>query len=799
MYVVKGNIRWCKSLKHAACALSNTSLHREVSLSSRCADSIENEEPSFGLLSSDPNSKFYEENKINDVSPKKSPPDHKEQKLFKQTKVRSDSISALEFNRRTRFPKYASRNAWLNNSLVPESKENTLTTASNPIEDVELKDPIKIWQSFKSAENEKVQRLSQNLVEDDDEEELHHYLSSNSGARLRTFNEKFDRKKRLGRGKQNTGTELLTQDSTDEPFGTLSPPKDLYEDESGDEGDERQRKYEEAQLERRHSPVYYGNRMKKLCNERKLADALKILEEEMPAANAKPDVYCYQVLINACGRAGYTKKAFKLYNQMKKRGIKPQPVTYTGLFNACANSPWPATDGLLRAQKLRKQLQDKEYPVNQTISHAMIKAFGRCGEIKTAFTIVDEMLDQGLIVNIETISFMLQACISDQETGFRHALMVWRKMRELRIDPGIYTYNLLVRCINDCKAGHPELTSQLLEGTFYPEHTSKAMKKKESRRDSKKVEVSNFSKESSGESESMTGASEEDLGSSQITASQVEVISKNEYLKGTEAYSSSNSVATLPNLLGRKLTVGSVIGLSSLDKAEDRLALVGGPAGLFAQMLKDKVVPDLKTVTQLLDSLPSNSEVEESFLESMKNIGLTPDTQFFNMLIRKRCYRGDNVGAKDVLVLIQEQGLLPDLITFGCLALSCKTLDSATEFLQSMDAAGFRPNIEIMNILVKNSVVKDNYYYTYELLREMHHRGVQPDENLMLWLEKARNNAREMMIKLETGKREPSEDEKKKLDYIKIFLYEYKNWLRKSDMQLDDHPWAQYNYAKAKA
>lgn len=47
-----------------------------------------------------------------------------------------------------------------------------------------------------------------------------------------------------------------------------------------------------------------------------LAEAIKILEEEMPSVGAKPNDFCYQVLINACGRAGYTKKAFQLYNQV---------------------------------------------------------------------------------------------------------------------------------------------------------------------------------------------------------------------------------------------------------------------------------------------------------------------------------------------------------------------------------------------------------------------------------------------------------------------------------------------------
>lgn len=58
---------------------------------------------------------------------------------------------------------------------------------------------------------------------------------------------------------------------------------------------------------------------------------------------------------------------------MKKRGLTPKHVVFTSLFNACANSPWPFTDGLQRATKLHKQLMENGIILNNTSSHAMIK------------------------------------------------------------------------------------------------------------------------------------------------------------------------------------------------------------------------------------------------------------------------------------------------------------------------------------------------------------------------------------------------------------------------------------------
>ena len=57
---------------------------------------------------------------------------------------------------------------------------------------------------------------------------------------------------------------------------------------------------------------------------------------------------------------------------MKKIGFEPAESTYTALFNACANSPFP-NDGLLRAKNLREQLCNKNFQFNQQHYHVMIK------------------------------------------------------------------------------------------------------------------------------------------------------------------------------------------------------------------------------------------------------------------------------------------------------------------------------------------------------------------------------------------------------------------------------------------
>jgi hypothetical protein len=63
-------------------------------------------------------------------------------------------------------------------------------------------------------------------------------------------------------------------------------------------------------------------------------------------------------------------------------------------------------------------------------------------------------------------------------------------------------------------------------------------------------------------------------------------------------------------------------------------------------MSEDMVSPTIKTFTLLLDCIPSTIEAERQLLVHMKENKVAPDTEFCNMLIKKRSFRGDNARAK---------------------------------------------------------------------------------------------------------------------------------------------------------
>lgn len=208
--------------------------------------------------------------------------------------------------------------------------------------------------------------------------------------------------------------EFLVKLKTDpDTFGYQSAPEIIDEDDMKEELFLSEKPLPSQKLRTKQ----YADIIKRFIQLRKIKEAIDVLEIRMLKEDrVKPEAYIYNLLLGACGRVGYTKKAFMLFNDMKRRGLPVMGGTYTALFNACSNSPW--ADGLSRAKHLRDIMIEKGHEPNNTTYNAMIKAFGRCGDLSTAFFLIDEMIAKGLPLTNDSITFALQGCATDKDAGF---------------------------------------------------------------------------------------------------------------------------------------------------------------------------------------------------------------------------------------------------------------------------------------------------------------------------------------------------------------------------------------------
>ncbi|NWT00170.1 PTCD1 protein, partial [Mionectes macconnelli] len=628
----------------------------------------------------------------------------------------------------------------------------------------------------------------------------------------------------IAAGSCTAAPEEEEEEDEDVEFGTLSDKFssrkyyhkassrfwDLKFQEEGEEGPERK-----PRRGRKNTPYWYFLRCKALIKEDKLAEALELFEVQMlKEERVQPDESNYTVLIGGCGRVGYVKKAFRLYNDMKKRGLMPTEATYTALFNACAESPWKDS-GLQSALKLRQQLQSKNEELNLITYHALLKVCALCSDLRMCFDVLKEIVQKGHVLTAETFSFLLMSCIKDSENGFRYALQVWKQMTKLGIKGDSHTYNLMLRAARDCGIGDPVLASELL---LRPPENSPQLrlppgKQKERMRNQRKkgsesvaaqLDVEAMEKQlfqkSSVQPEELIQQQNKDVSQAEedpaapdspsVTHCRAGALMRRGHseMELEQAHPSQElPFCNLPNLLDSRLPDAGVVSLGTVATPSHRLALMGDVEGFLNKMKEDNADPNIKTFTLLAELVEPQSPSESSLLALLDEHKVKVDVAFFNTLIRKKSKQGDLEGAKSVLPALVKRGLSPNLQTFCNLAIACHQEKDGLQLLSDLKRSGITPNKYIYSTLIAGAVRKLDYSYLTEILRDMRNNQVPPNEMIIRQLE----FAAQYPPKFDRYKaRNPY------LEKIDGFRGYYHRWLKVMAAEETPHPWAKYRAAK---
>lgn len=549
-----------------------------------------------------------------------------------------------------------------------------------------------------------------------------------------------------------------------------------------------------------------------------LQQALEVFEVDMKREYVKPIPEIYRVLIHACGNKGYCDKAFELYRQYTSRRFPANHGIFSDLFNSCANCPKDKEIMKNRALQHAKKLYLKinaSYTghLHPVLYHNMIKAFGRCGEIEYAFDLLDKMGEKRVRVNASTICHLLHGCINDKESGLRHALILWRKMRRFRIQPNVQSYNLMLRAVKECGVGDPQFLQDILIESMSSKDVRKLKRKSN---DNLIADHQNSSNIPLLTETAPTSTFREQVDNSYVVCadrpgakdSTVSKIVNNDDKTSTLI----KTTEVLPNFLSPTPNFDcdhGIVGLSenALRSSQEKFSLFGNASEFLELMINiDHVEPDIKTISQLLHCIEPQDEY--LLLKYIKQYKITTDIDFFNQLMRKRVTRYDYHSARKTLEDISEFDLAPDIATFGCLAMTCSNDKLMFNLLKDMNISGIKPNVQIITALLKSACYRCSFKGVEVMLDIMTKRNIKPTIQTITTLEHFYQTCRKIIISLDRG------DINEKLNHstmiVKVLkddlskgsslwsrhLTMYTSWLEKTEIDYPSHPWKQFLTSK---
>ncbi|KAJ1959886.1 hypothetical protein IWQ62_004434 [Dispira parvispora] len=132
-------------------------------------------------------------------------------------------------------------------------------------------------------------------------------------------------------------------------------------------------------------PYLLAQRVDRLVTKKKADDAIALV---MNAPQRLHTVVVWNHLIQACVERGGINRALRLFNQLKKRGLKPNPQTYTLLLTCCARSDSPHTVEI--ASDLFEKLQDTTTPSLRHVN-ALLQVYANAGDTPILLQTFHEM------------------------------------------------------------------------------------------------------------------------------------------------------------------------------------------------------------------------------------------------------------------------------------------------------------------------------------------------------------------------------------------------------------------------
>ncbi|CAM6049373.1 unnamed protein product [Sphagnum compactum] len=145
------------------------------------------------------------------------------------------------------------------------------------------------------------------------------------------------------------------------------------------------------------------------------------------------DVVTWTAMILGHVKCGEGQKALELFRQMQQEGVRPDPVTFVGVLNACAS-----VVALEEGRCVHQQIVEYGWDSDVFVVNSLVDMYAKCGSIEDAWRVFNRMPSQDVV----TWNAILGGCAMHGHG--KEALKYFERMCEEGVQPDDITFICLL-------------------------------------------------------------------------------------------------------------------------------------------------------------------------------------------------------------------------------------------------------------------------------------------------------------------------------------------------------------------
>ncbi|KAK8955524.1 Pentatricopeptide repeat-containing protein [Platanthera guangdongensis] len=430
--------------------------------------------------------------------------------------------------------------------------------------------------------------------------------------------------------------------------------------------------------------------------------------------------YTYKCLMQAYLRSRDVDRAFKVYEEMRRRGYKLDIFAYNMLLDALAKA-----HKVDLCYRVFEDMKEKHCQPDQYTYTILIRMSGKTGKINEILSFFDDMVGKGYSLNLIAYNTMLEALAKNRMVS--EALILLTRMIGRDCRPNEFTYKVILSMLAAEHQLHRlnevvEVSNKYMTKSIYS-YLVKTLSKLGHANEAHSLFCSmwNF----------------HDEGDRDAFVSMLETLCNEG--KTTEAID-------LLNKIHEKGISTDTMMYNIVFSALGKLKQLSEIQTLYKQMKDSGLPPDIFTYNILLSSFGKVGLVDNALelFEEMESSVCKPDVISYNSLINCLGKNGNLDEAHIRFEEMQEKGLNPDVVTYSTL-IECfgraNKVEMAFRLFDEMLAEGCHPNIVTYNILLDLLERCGRVTEAFELHVNLKDRGLTPNSITYTILERLESSS----------------------------------------------------------